>query len=192
MSYKDCNQCFKNKTLDLFGRDITKKDKISNKCKDCTKTNDHLRYLKNKDSVKNRNGIYRNSHIEETKIISKNYREKNREIINKKKKEDYDKNIEVRRAEKMISSKKYPDKINANNAKRKCNILNRTPSWLSMEDFKVIEGFYFFAKKLETKTGDKYHVDHIIPLNGKNVSGLHVPSNLQVILAKDNLKKSNK
>ena len=51
------------------------------------------------------------------------------------------------------------------------------------------EVFYDTAKSLESITGEKYHVDHIIPLSK---GGRHEPWNLQVLTAKENLKKSNK
>jgi hypothetical protein len=58
----------------------------------------------------------------------------------------------------------------------------RTPSWANKE--KLLKWY--------ENCPDGYHVDHIIPLHGDNVSGLHVETNLQYLLAKDNLSKANK
>jgi hypothetical protein len=84
-----------------------------------------------------------------------------------------------------------PEKKLALIAKRKAAQIQRTPWWITAEDWTVIQNFYAEAKRLEAQTGVKHHVDHIIPLQGKNVSGLHVPNNLRVIPAKDNQQKSN-
>lgn len=82
--------------------------------------------------------------------------------------------------------------INAINSKRRAAKLSATPSWLTKEQLLSILEFYKEAKKLEMLTGIKYHVDHIVPLQGANVCGLHVPWNLQVIPAVDNIRKHNK
>lgn len=83
-------------------------------------------------------------------------------------------------------------KVNHHNSLRRAARINRTPKWLTNEDLKKIEAAYLVSEYLERLTGRPYHVDHIAPLQGRFVSGLHVPSNLRVISAKENLSKGNK
>ena len=83
-------------------------------------------------------------------------------------------------------------KANANKAKRKAAKKLRTPTWLTPIDFERIQTQYQLAALLTKITNSPWEVDHDIPLLGKNVSGLHVPSNLKVIPRKDNLTKSNR
>lgn len=77
----------------------------------------------------------------------------------------------------------------ATGAKRRAKKLNATPSWA---DFQAIHAVYKQRVSAEKATGIKHHVDHIVPLQGQTVSGLHIAENLRVITAKDNIKKSNK
>jgi len=66
----------------------------------------------------------------------------------------------------------------------------RMPSWADPD---AIRKIYEDCADLNEKYGPRsYHVDHIVPLQGKAVSGLHVENNLQILKAVDNLKKSNK
>jgi hypothetical protein len=69
--------------------------------------------------------------------------------------------------------------------------LERTPKWITQQDIADIKSIYKMCNKISTKTGIKHHVDHIIPLQGVLVSGLHIPSNLQVIPSSLNLSKGN-
>ena len=85
-----------------------------------------------------------------------------------------------------------PNKINSFSAKRRAAKLQRTPLWLTKKQLLEIQSFYTKAKEMESLTGVKHHVDHIVPLQGDNVSGLHVPWNLQVISATENINKGNK
>lgn len=88
--------------------------------------------------------------------------------------------------------KANPDKNAAKSAKYTFAKNKRVPKWLTFEQLEEITYFYSLAKELQWLSEDKLEVDHIIPLQGKDVSGLHVPWNLQILPKSLNIKKGNK
>jgi len=101
-----------------------------------------------------------------------------------------DANLEVYKLRERTWRSENKGLVNAYGKLRRTRKINRTPSWADLEAIKEI---YKEAADLNDIHGPgAYHVDHIIPLQGKTVSGLHVENNLQILKAVDNLKKSNK
>lgn len=105
------------------------------------------------------------------------YRKNNREEIRNRNTNYYNKN--------KISWFSY-------NAGRRAVFKKAKPVWLTDAQKRDIEFTYSLAQECKTLTGENYHVDHIVPLRGENVCGLHVPWNLQVIPSDMNLSKTNK
>lgn len=65
----------------------------------------------------------------------------------------------------------------------------RMPPW---GDGKAIRAMQAEARRLTRETGVPHHVDHIIPLQGEFVSGLHVHTNMQILTGTENIKKRNR
>lgn len=87
----------------------------------------------------------------------------------------------AKEADKRFRAKHLPS-ILAKNAARRARLRQRIASWV---DLKAIREFY-------KNCPSEYHVDHIIPLLGKNVSGLHCLENLQYLPRLENIAKGNK
>ena len=83
-----------------------------------------------------------------------------------------------------------PWKVAANKRNRQLVQSHATPAWLTEQQYVQIEEFYRKASELSKATGIPHEVDHIIPIRGKQVCGLHVPWNLQVLTSTDNRRKS--
>ena len=132
----------------------------------------------NKEKIAAYNKAYDQTHKEEKAAQQKVYTEANRE-----KKAAYDKaNAEKIAAQRKAYNKENPEVQRSISAKRRAAKLQQTPVWYCHSDCVAIYK--------EAKPG--LHIDHIIPLRGENVSGLHWHHNLQLLPATENMSKSNK
>lgn len=176
-NYKICSVCNEEKEFTQFPKNSTKPNGISSECKLCKSRLDKEYRRQNKHKLRE---YFKQHYIE-----------------NKEKKVEQVKQWQEDNWPKVLSYKakyrsKNPSRCKAIANKRAKNKSLRTPNWLTKEQFIEIEKFYELAILLTAQSGELHHVDHIVPLNGEKVSGLHVPWNLQVLTATENMKKSNK
>ena len=129
---------------------------------------------------------------EKKKALGKEYYRKNKAQVRSGILEWNKKNPEKVKLHAKKVKQNNKGKVNFDTAKRRYAKLQRTPAWLTGDDHWMIQEAYELAALRTNLFGFPWHVDHIIPLQGKTVSGLHVPLNLQVIPGKENLTKHNK
>lgn len=127
----------------------------------------------------------------ERKAYQTSYYLENRELVAQRNSKWYHSNKE-KAAEKLRRYyRNNPHAAALNCAKRRAAKLQATPPWLTAEHWQEIEAVYEQAALLSAETGIKHEVDHIEPLQGRTVCGLHVPWNLQVLTLPANRSKSN-
>jgi hypothetical protein len=188
---KVCSKCKIEKPVEEFPKDSSKRDGLHNECKGCRKER-KVRYNKaNSEKQKEYQKEYRKSNPDKIKEYQKDYRKANSDKL-----KEYDKEHYKKHSDKMKDSSRNWHKVNVDRSraatgKRRAKKLGATPPWLTKEHLSVIRNFYTESKALEKATGIKHHVDHIVPLQGENVCGLHVPWNLQVLTASENIAKSS-
>lgn len=130
--------------------------------------------------------------LEKKRIAQKLYTARNPEKIVATRKATTAKHRQARNAEKAAWARRNAGRVLAWTRQRQLAKIQRTPAWLTEDDHWLIEQAYELAQMRTTLFGFPWHVDHVFPLRGKKVSGLHVPNNLQVIPGADNSRKGNR
>lgn len=218
---KICSTCKIEKPFDGFSKCSRRVDGLQNICKLCAKKyretdkaketlKKSLKKYRESEKGKQKSEEYKNSEKgkEASKKALQKYQksEKGKESKKRYSNSEKGKAVKKRCAEKLRKSKhgkiaqsirakrhrnKHKDKYTALAAMYRAIKIQATPTWLTEEHREEMQDFYTACKMFQIYTGLTYHVDHIVPLKGKDVCGLHVPWNLQILEAFENLSKSN-
>lgn len=167
---KTCTKCGETKPISLFGAHATG---LRRECKVCRNQYHKNYYLKN---------------AEKAAAANLDWRLQNADHLIAYRKVRYARVAEQAKRAAVEWRKANPDLRTYYNAKRRVLQKHSIPPWA---DHAKIREVYAKARAIRD-LGVDCHVDHIIPLQGANVSGLHVHTNLQILLATDNLSKGNK
>lgn len=180
---KTCCKCGEEKPVEQFYANKRMKDGLNTFCIACHKADNLARKATNRSDPEFKAAelaykkAYRDRTVEQRAKYLEQWRQANKEHI-------------IQYGKKYRTENK--DRYNFLCQKRKIDQINRTPVWLTEDDKWVMEQAYELAALRTQMLGVEFHVDHIIPLRGRSVSGLHVPSNLQVITRAENQRKTNK
>lgn len=174
MDLKLCSGCKIEKSTSEFSK---KGDRLQAKCKPCVNAYNKVHYESNIDLRREQSRKYYRENREICVERKRTYRENNKELVRSNDKKSYHKNKNSYRHHKAAYKKRLKE---------------ATPNCLTLEHKQEIVSVYKLAEDCRLTSGLIYHVDHIVPLKGKNICGLHVPWNLQVLPQHINLSKSNK
>ena len=171
---KTCSKCKVEKDRSEFSKDKHSKTGLKSNCKSCSKAY----YEANKERILPRNMSY--------------YRD-NRGKFLATKKAHYEANRSGYKANNVKWRDKNRPQHNASSANRRAAQLQATPPWLNVAHHVEMEEMYRYHQIFKGIMPERlgWHVDHIEPLQGESVRGLHVPWNLQVLPARENITKSN-
>ena len=184
VTQKSCRICGKTKSSDLFYRDKGKKDGLAYCCKECSNEkvsqwirDNPSRHKANQSSFYQRTKATRAIYNQMYNSINKERKAENDKIWHEANKDHVRKRAKIYRASPKGRAIK-----NESTRRSRIPFENAVPAWA---DRQAILEFYANCPK-------GYHVDHIIPIKGKTVCGLHVIQNLQYLTASENARKTNR
>lgn len=172
--------------------------RVSGACVECAKeilrksrasNPERTKAQKKKDQIK---AMLNPKNVEKKRVANVEYRKKNKEKCAATIRAWAAKNPEKVKLYAKRTKQNNKGRVNFHTAKRRYAKLQRTPHWLTADEHWMIKEAYDLSALRTKMFGFSWHVDHVIPLQGEKVSGLHVPTNLQVIPGTDNDVKGNK
>lgn len=168
---KKCSRCATEKDLDCFYRQSASHDGRQAYCKQCN--TQYIRKMRSDNPEPHRAAVKKwiGENTQKHSQYCAAWAAKNKEKV-----------LESGRK----SARKYPHKVVEKVIRRRRARGKATPAWANR--FFIAE-IYHLARLRTKATGVSHHVDHIVPLRGKLVCGLHVENNLRVIPGKENLSK---
>jgi hypothetical protein len=173
---KKCSGCKVEKSADMFSKFKRSRDGLHAHCKNCNKISAQKSRKKNSENFTQKAREYRQKHPEQFREADRKYRAAHPEKA-------------------RASTKKWlienPTYGTMSASRRRARQRFATPAWITDEHREQIKELYEVARMFRLYEGVEYHVDHIVPLAGKTVCGLHVPWNMTVIKWVDNLSKRN-
>lgn len=147
-----------------------------------------VRRILNPESVKRAKDKYRQSAHGRKK--EQEYRDSTKEWMRAYSRQHYLDNLDKYRERNHRHYKENKSYYNEKYNRYRAAKLQATPAWLTESDIDEMRAIYSKARRLSEETGILHHVDHIYPLRGNHVCGLHCPSNLQISTATENLRKA--
>lgn len=152
----------------------------------------------NREALLAKQRAYWHANKERLKLQHKAWEQANRETLRKKQGEAYRRRrqdpayVEKDRLRAKDHFKSNRGYYFAKSKVRRGLVAQAAPEWLTEQDWQAINEVYAECAETTKATGVQHEVDHIVPLKGQNVSGLHVPWNLQIITAEENRAKGAK
>ena len=151
-------------------------------------------YIDNKDRITVAHKTYKENNKDKTRESGKKYRLENAEKIKITHQAYRDNNKDKRSAYNKQWERDNRGKSRAKVVRRRTQQINALPSWADLDKIRELYKDCAAINLIARMVGcsEKFTVDHVIPLQGKLASGLHVENNLQIMTASENFKKSNK
>lgn len=213
--YKICSYCRIEQPISSFNKQSCRKDGHSYHCKTCTSKKAADRWMRNIEHNREKSYNYFVEHREERRLYAEHMRktdpDRTRQYSKKWsiKNPTYTKEYHINNKDRLNARRKQyrinnperwsniakrwrdtnPGRVRSDSVKRIMIRRQSIPPWFEREEVKQI---YIESARISRETGILHHVDHIIPLRGEMVCGLHCLGNLRIVPWYENLSKGNK